>query len=91
MSRSKWKGPFISINNLKYLESTKNHLRTVGRNVDIVPSFIGLTFNVYNGKTFSELVVLAAMVGHKFGEFSFTRAQYIFKKKKTKKKKLKKK
>ena len=91
MSRSKWKGPFVYINNLKNSESTKNHLKTVGRNVDIVPSFVGLTFNVYNGKMFSELIVLTTMVGHKFGEFSFTRAQYIFKKKKTKKKKLKKK
>lgn len=86
MSRSKWKGPFISKNSLKTSDSSKKHLKTVGRNVNIVPSFVGRTFNVYNGKSFSELVVLAAMVGHKFGEFSFTRAQYVFKKKKLKKK-----
>jgi small subunit ribosomal protein S19 len=90
MSRSKWKGPFINTENLnevnfikKQVHSKKNSV--ISRNSEIIPSFIGLTFNVYNGKSYSELTVNEHMIGHKFGEFSFTRAKFFFKKKKLKK------
>jgi ribosomal protein S19 len=47
---------------------------------------VGLTFKVYNGKNYNEITIIDSMIGHKFGEFSFTRAKFIFKKKKGKKK-----
>ena len=88
MSRSKWKGPFVDFqhlnNNLKK-QQEKNKIK-ISRNSDIIPSFLGLTFNVYNGKSFNEVVVNEDMIGHKFGEFSFTRSKFIFKKKNNKKK-----
>lgn len=89
MSRSKWKGPFICtryVNEIKLLRSQqaiKKHLE-ISRDSEIIPAFIGFTFSVHNGKTYSEVTVNENMVGHKFGEFSFTRAKFIYKKKKLK-------
>ncbi len=39
----------------------------------IVPGFIGKTFEVYNGKAFIKVRIIPLMVGHKLGEFSFSR------------------
>lgn len=88
MSRSKWKGPFICtqyLTEIKLLrnQSIKKHFN-ISRNSEVIPAFIGLTFYVHNGKTYSEITVSENMVGHKFGEFSFTRAKFIYKKKKLK-------
>lgn len=81
MSRSKWKGPFIS--ETKILNDTLTNKKNliISRNSEIVPKFVGSTFYVHNGKSYSEINVSENMVGHKFGEFSFTRAKFIFKKK----------
>lgn len=86
MSRSKWKGPHVSITHLELLKtSEKQHAYIMTRNSKIIPQFLGLTFNISNGKTFTELTVTDSMLGHKFGEFAFTRAKFSFKKKKSKK------
>lgn len=86
MSRAKWKSPYICT---KYIERTKlltdlikEKKSIISRNSQILPAFIGLTFYVHNGKNYSEIVVNETMVGHKFGEFSFTRSKFVFKKKK---------
>ena len=47
---------------------------------------VGSTFNVHNGKNYLEVNVTENMVGHKIGEFSFTRAKFSLKKKKKMKK-----
>ena len=39
----------------------------------ITPDFIGLNFNVHNGKKFVPVYVTENMVGHKLGEFAPTR------------------
>ena len=39
----------------------------------ITPDFVGLTFNVHNGKVFNPVFVTENMVGHRLGEFSLTR------------------
>ncbi len=39
----------------------------------ILPQFVGLTFNVYNGKKFVPVSVNEDMVGMKLGEFAPTR------------------
>lgn len=57
-------------------EKTKNLkkvFRTWSRSSTILPSFVGSTFEIHNGKTFMKLVVTKEMIGHKFGEFSLTR------------------
>lgn len=86
MSRSKWKGPYVDPKHLKLLNtSKKQHTYQMTRNSEIIPKFLGLTFNISNGKSFTEVTVSDSMIGHKFGEFSFTRAKFSFKKKKSKK------
>ena len=87
MSRSKWKGPYI---NPKYLQKLndnikKQHVFLMSKNSEIIPKFLGLTFKVHNGKSYVELTITDSMIGHKFGEFVFTRAKFLFKKKKSKK------
>jgi small subunit ribosomal protein S19 len=42
----------------------------------VLPQFVGLTFNVYNGQKFIPVHVTEDMVGHKLGEFSPTRTFY---------------
>lgn len=83
MKRSKWKGPII---NSKNVIIEKKNQKILSRNVEIVPSFIGLSFFVYNGKNYDEIIITNNMVNHKIGEFSFTRKKFSFKKQKSNKK-----
>lgn len=80
MTRSLWKGPFLENFILKQFKNTeKSQNKTYkpifirSRNSIIFPSFMGLTFNVYNGKKFVSLIIKKNMVGRKFGEFVMTR------------------
>ena len=84
MSRSKWKGPYIDSQFLKTRYTKKKQYENlfISRNSQILPKFLGLTFNVYNGKKYINLTITENMIGHKFGEFSFTHANFVFKKKK---------
>jgi small subunit ribosomal protein S19 len=84
MSRSKWKGPYIDIKQNIDDTKLKKNMNIISRNSEILPIHLGLSFNIYNGKTYSEIIVTERMIGFKFGEFSFTRAKFIFKKKKKK-------
>lgn len=81
MKRSKWKG--IYTNDVSLEKNTNIILKS--RNSTIVPKFIGLTFKIHTGKSFKKVTVTEEMVSHKFGEFSPTRSEFIFKKKKKKK------
>lgn len=88
MSRVKWKPPYVEkslltrINN--ELTTSKNEIRTISRQSVIIPKFVGITLQIYNGKTFSKLKITEEMIGHKLGEFSPTRKRFTFKKKKSK-------
>lgn len=84
MSRSKWKGPFVS-QQIKNLEKDHRNTLIATRNSEIIPGFIDKIFMVHDGKTYSEVTVTEDHVGHKFGEFVFTRSKFVFKKKKSKK------
>lgn len=85
MNRVKWKGPYINSKLLKKIENTiyssKNVIKTTSKNSIIVPKFIGLTFQIYNGKTFVTIKIIEEMINHKFGEFINTRKQFSYKKK----------
>ena len=48
-------------------------IKTWSRRSTIMPEFVGLTFNVHNGKAFLPVYVSENMVGLKLGEFSPTR------------------
>ena len=51
----------------------KTPIKTWSRACTISPDFVGHTFMVHQGKTFVEVFVSEAMVGHKLGEFAPTR------------------
>jgi small subunit ribosomal protein S19 len=78
MSRSTKKGPFVAeyllrkVNELNAKRS-KSPVKTWSRATTIIPDFVGHTFEVHNGKEFKRVFVTEDMVGHKLGEFSFTR------------------
>lgn len=86
MSRAKWKGPYVNPKQLvQFNNIKKQHVYIISRNSEIIPKFLGLTFKIHNGKEYIELTITDSMIGHKFGEFAFTRAKFVFKKKKSKK------
>ncbi len=78
MSRSGKKGPYvdekllIKVSKQKH-EGKKEPIKTWARSSQISPEFVGHTFLIHNGKTFKELYVTEAMVGHRLGEFAPTR------------------
>jgi small subunit ribosomal protein S19 len=81
MTRSVWKGPFVDLYLLKKAETAqaagstgRRPIKTWSRRSTILPQFIGLTFDVYNGKKFIPVTVSDEMVGHKLGEFAPTRS-----------------
>jgi small subunit ribosomal protein S19 len=82
MGRSIKKGPFVDLHLLEKIRKARETgsrapIKTWSRRSVITPEFVGLTFNVHNGKVFNSVYVTENMVGHRLGEFSMTR---IFKK-----------
>ena len=78
MPRSLKKGPFVDGHLLKKVEaqnaaSTKNVIKTWSRRSMIIPSMIGHTIAVHDGRKHIPVFVTDAMIGHKLGEFSPTR------------------
>lgn len=77
MSRSLKKGAFTDPKLLKKLQNTrigdKKIIKTWSRDSVIIPSMIGHTFGVHNGKVHVSMVVVENMVGHRLGEFSPTK------------------
>ncbi len=79
MARSTKKGPFIDTHLSTKIDgmnarSEKKVIRTWSRRSTIVPQMLGHTIAVHNGKKFIPVYVTENMIGHKLGEFSFTRA-----------------
>ena len=78
MARSISKGPYIQDSLLKNIEEMNRRnerkvLKTWSRRSTIVPTMVGHTIAVHNGKKFIPVYVTENMVGHKLGEFSMTR------------------
>ena len=78
MSRSSKKGPFIDPKLLAKVNKQKGSgdkapIKTWSRACVVMPDFVGHTFAVHQGKTFTEVFINESMVGHKLGEFAPTR------------------
>jgi small subunit ribosomal protein S19 len=78
MARSTKKGAFVDGFLMLRVEAMnsrneKKVLRTWSRRSTVVPEMVGHTIAVHNGKKFIPVYVTENMVGHKLGEFSFTR------------------
>ena len=78
MARSTKKGPFIDTHVMSRIEdmnkrNEKKVLKTWSRRSTVHPDMVGHTIAVHNGKKFIPVYITENMVGHKLGEFSFTR------------------
>ena len=78
MARSIKKGPFVDAHVVAKVEKmeksgAKKAIKTGSRRSMIIPEFVGHTFNVHNGKTFTTVFITENMVGHRLGEFAPTR------------------
>ncbi|MBZ6495934.1 30S ribosomal protein S19 [Natrinema longum] len=54
-------------------ETANDPIRTHLRDMPILPEFVGITFEVYNGQAFERVRVEPEMIGHYLGEFQLTR------------------
>ena len=78
MARSVWKGPFVDGYLMKKVKALlesgrRDPIKTWSRRSTLIPDFVGVTFNVHNGRKFIPVLVTEEMVGHKLGEFAPTR------------------
>ena len=78
MPRSLKKGPFIDLHLLMKVETAvesgnKKPIKTWSRRSMIIPTMIGLTIAVHNGRQHVPVFVTDEMIGHKLGEFAPTR------------------
>lgn len=77
MARSSYKGPYIDEKLMKKVlnsnPDSKKVIKTWARGSQIAPEFVGFTFAVHNGKEHIPVFVSEAMVGHRLGEFAYTR------------------
>lgn len=78
MARSLKKGFYVDPGLWKKVEAaidsgSTRPIKTWSRRSTITPEFVGLYFEVHNGKGFVNVYVTENMVGHKLGEFAPTR------------------
>ncbi len=57
---------------IKRLEK-KNNIKTQCRDMIIIPTMVGKTVKIYNGKEFVPVILTEEMIGHYLGEFAMTR------------------
>ena len=78
MSRSIKKGPYVHESVMKKINAMneaneKKVIKTWSRSSTILPSFVGHTLAVHDGRKHVPVYVTEDMVGHKLGEFALTR------------------
>ncbi len=77
MVRSLWKPSYVHYHIIATILKKKSKgtiiIKTMSRSSTILYSFIGIIFYVYTGRTYTKFTIEERMVGHKLGEFSFTR------------------
>ncbi|GMM32966.1 mitochondrial 37S ribosomal protein [Saccharomycopsis crataegensis] len=78
LARSAWKGPHIVPLPISKALKEKVPIRTNARSCTILPQFVGILFQVHNGKEYVSFKVTEDMVGFKLGEFAPTRKRFKF-------------
>ena len=78
MSRSVKKGPYVHASVMKKIaamnaKNEKKVVKTWSRSSTILPSFVGHTIAVHDGRKHVPVYITEDMVGHKLGEFAPTR------------------
>lgn len=79
--RSVWKVPHIVPLPLKEAREKKQPIRTNARACTILPTFVGLKFQIHNGRAYHEVEINENMIGMKLGDFAPTRIRHVFGKK----------
>lgn len=51
----------------------KDNVKTHQRTTIVLPSMVGKTIKLHNGKTFQPIIIQEEMIGHILGEFALTR------------------
>lgn len=74
MTRSAWKLPYIHRLFLSNRFVNGKYFHIWLRDSVISPFFLNKSFRIYNGSHFISLAITNDMLGHKFGEFSLTKA-----------------
>ena len=78
MPRSLKKSPFVAYHLLKKINQLnkagkKDTITTWSRSSTILPSMVGFTIAVHNGRQYVPIFISDQLVGHKLGEFVSTR------------------
>ena len=78
MSRSTKKGPAVDPKLMKKVDMVirsgqKAVIKTWARSSTILPTMVGLTIGVHNGRRHVPIFITENMVGHKLGEFAAPR------------------
>ena len=78
MIRSLKKGPYVAqylLNRVEHLtkKNKKKVIITSSRSSIIIPIIIGHTIAIHNGREYYPVLITDQIVGHKLGEFAFTR------------------
>jgi len=68
MSRSVWKGPFVSLKTIS--SNFVQPIKIWVKSLTISESLIGKFVFIYNGKIFKKVFINREKVGFKFGEFT---------------------
>lgn len=61
------------IESIRQNKSKDKLIRTHARDMIVLPEMVGAKIGLHNGKEFAMVVIDAAMVGHRLGEFALTR------------------
>jgi small subunit ribosomal protein S19 len=78
VARSLKKGPYVAphlVQKIERLNETRERrvIKTWSRASTVLPSMVGHTIGVHNGKMHVPVYITENMVGHKLGEFAPTR------------------
>lgn len=72
-------GPHIVPLPIREALEKRTPIRTNARSCTVLPSFVGLKFQVHNGNEYVAFEVTEHMVGSKLGEFAPTRKRFSYK------------
>ena len=78
LGRSSWKGPFVVPLPLAEAKKNGTPIRTNARSCTVLPQFVGLKFQIHNGRDYVQVQITENMVGSKLGEFAHTRKRWSY-------------
>ena len=63
------------LENVRHFKGKDKLIRTHARDMIVLPEMVGAKLGIHNGKEFKMVIIDAAMIGHRLGEFSLTRSR----------------